>query len=70
MKDAELYDSGSRKSSRIEAYNWVASNAKAHLSKEGAVSLDLGCGTGLFAEAVGIRSIIGVDVSPSMLKLA
>ena len=70
MKDAERYDSDSRTSGRMKAYDWVASNAKAHLSKEGAISLDLGCGTGLFAEAVGVRSIIGVDISPSMLELA
>jgi len=48
----------------------MAELARPHLSKENAVSIELGCGTGLFAEIVGARSIIGVDVSPSMVAQA
>ncbi len=54
----------------MEAIRRVANYAKRHLSKKDAVSLDLGCGTGLFAEAVGVRSIIGVDFSSPLLTLA
>lgn len=32
--------------------------------------MDLGCGTGIFAKTVGVRDIIGVDISPSMLDVA
>jgi len=48
----------------------MAAQAKPHLTEEGVVSMDLGCGTGVFAEAVGIKNIIGVDMSPTMLEIA
>ena len=62
-KNAEKFDSRSRSSGRMEAINRVAAIAKPYLSQEATVSIDLGCGTGLFAEAVGVRNIIGVDFS-------
>ena len=66
-KNAEKFDSRSRSSGRMEAINRVAAIAKPYLSQEATVSIDLGCGTGLFAEAVGVRSIIGVDFSSPFL---
>ncbi len=48
----------------------MADIAKPYLSRKGSVTLDLGCGTGLFEEAAGIRSIIGVDFSPTLLSHA
>ena len=54
----------------MEAINRVAAIAKPYLSQKGAVSIDLGCGTGLFAEAVRVRSIIGVDFSSPFLTSA
>jgi len=68
MRDAERYDSGV--DNRMKAYQWMATKAKPHLIKKGAVSMDLGCGTGIFAKTVGVRNIIGVDISPSMLDIA
>jgi ubiquinone/menaquinone biosynthesis C-methylase UbiE len=69
-RDAEGYDSRADRSGRMKAYQWMAAQAKPHLTKEGAVSMDLGCGTGIFAKAVGIKNIIGVDMSPTMLEIA
>jgi len=69
-RDAEGYDSGADRSGRMKAYQWMAAHAKPHLTKEGVVSMDLGCGTGIFAKVVGITNIIGVDNSPSMLEIA
>jgi SAM-dependent methyltransferase len=68
MYDAERYDSGAV--NRMKAYRWIATQAKPHLIKKGTVSMDLGCGTGLFAKTVGVRNIIGVDISPPMLEIA
>jgi len=68
MRDAERYDSGA--DNRMKAYQWMATQAKPHLIKKDAVSMDLGCGTGIFAKTVGVRNIIGVDISPRMLEIA
>lgn len=69
-ENAEDFDSGARSLGRMQAIDQMAAIAKPYLSREGAVSIDLGCGTGLFAETVGVRSIIGVDFSPSLLNSA
>lgn len=68
MRDAERYDLGA--DSRMKVYQWMATQAKPHVIKKGVVSMDLGCGTGLFAKTIGIRNIIGVDISPPMLDIA
>jgi ubiquinone/menaquinone biosynthesis C-methylase UbiE len=54
----------------MKAYQWMATEAKPHLIRKGAVSMDLGCGTGIFAKTVGVRDIIGIDISPPMLDVA
>ena len=54
----------------MEAIKRMAAIARPHLEGMNCVTVDLGCGTGLFEEVVGNRSIIGVDFSPSMLALA
>jgi ubiquinone/menaquinone biosynthesis C-methylase UbiE len=69
-RSAEDFDHRARNSGRMEAISRVAEIAKPFLSKEGAISVDLGCGTGLFAKTVGIRDIIGVDFSLSLLASA
>jgi SAM-dependent methyltransferase len=69
-RDAEGYDSRADRSGRMKAYQWMAAQAKPHLTKKGVVSMDLGCGTGIFAKVVGIKNIIGVDISPTMLEIA
>ncbi len=68
--NGEDFDSGARSSGRLQAVARMAAIAKPYLSQEGVVSMDLGCGTGLFAEAVGVRNIIGVDFAPSLLNSA
>lgn len=69
-RNAEDFDAKTRISGRMEAINRMAEIAKPYLSQEGAVSIDLGCGTGLFAEVVEVRGIIGVDCSPTFLTSA
>jgi len=69
-RDAEGYDSRVNASGRMKAYQWMATQAKPHLKQKGILSMDLGCGTGIFAETVGITNIIGVDISPPMLEIA
>jgi ubiquinone/menaquinone biosynthesis C-methylase UbiE len=68
--DAAGYDSGADRLGRMKAYQWMAAQAKPYLIKEGVVSMELGCGTGIFAKTVGINNIIGVDMSPPMLEIA
>lgn len=68
--NGEDFNSGARSSGRLQAVARMAAIAKPYLSQEGVVSMDLGCGTGLFAEAVGVRNIIGVDFAPSLLNSA
>jgi len=48
----------------------MAAQAKPHLTKVGVVSMDLGCGTGIFEKVIGTKNIIGVDNSPTMLEIA
>ena len=69
-RNGEDFDSRTRSLGRMQAIDQMVAIAKPYLSREGAVSIDLGCGTGLFAETVGVRSIIGVDFSPSLLNSA
>lgn len=69
-RNGEDFDCGARGLGRMQAINRMAAIAKPYLSREGVVSMDLGCGTGLFAEAVGVRNIIGVDFAPSLLNSA
>ena len=69
-RDAEGYDSRVNASGRMKAYQWIATQARPRLTKKGTISMDLGCGTGIFAKTVGITNIIGVDISPPMLDIA
>lgn len=69
-RDARDFDARARESGRMKAINRVAVIAKPYLSEAGAISIDLGCGTGLFAKAVGIRNIVGIDFSFSLLTSA
>jgi ubiquinone/menaquinone biosynthesis C-methylase UbiE len=69
-RNADEFDSRAGRSGRMEAISLVAALAKPHLSREGTVSIELGCGSGLFAEAAGARNIVGVDFSSSLLAYA
>ena len=69
-ENAEDFDSRTRSLGRIQAIDRMAAIAKPCLSQEGVVSIDLGCGSGLFAETVGVRSIIVIDFSSSILNSA
>ena len=69
-RTGEDFDSRARILGRMPAIARMATIAEPYLSQEGVVSMDLGCGTGLFAEAVGVRSIIGVDFSSALLNSA
>lgn len=69
-RDNRSYDESTKRSGRIDAITRMAELARPHLSVENAASIELGCGTGLFAEIVGVRSIVGVDASPSMAAQA
>ena len=55
---------------RMEAISRAAESAKPHLLRKGTVPIDLGCGTAFFAEAVEIRSIVGLDFSSVFLPFA
>jgi len=54
----------------MAALRRVATLAQPALSHAGATSIDFGCGTGLFAALVGVRSLIGVDMSEALLVAA
>lgn len=69
-RSGDDFDSGAKSLGRLQAITRMAAIAKPYLSQEGVVSIDLGCGTGLFAEVVGVRNIIGVDFASSLLNSA
>jgi SAM-dependent methyltransferase len=59
-----------RTSGRLEPIKIIAEWARPYVSRQDTLSIDLGCGTGLFEEIVGCRNIVGVDYSPAFLRLA
>jgi ubiquinone/menaquinone biosynthesis C-methylase UbiE len=69
-RNAEAFDLSTKMSGRIKAIDAMAKIAKPYLLKQNTVSIDFGCGTGLFAETVGVRNLIGVDFSDSLLVAA
>lgn len=69
-RPAEGVDAGVSRSGRMAALRRVATLAQPALSQEGAVSIDLGCGTGLFADIVEVRRMIGVDFAEALLVSA
>lgn len=68
-RSPEDFDSTAKVSGRMVAIKRMAGIAEPYLSKN-VLSIDLGCGTGLFEKVVGCRDIIGVDFSMSFLSLA
>ena len=66
----ENFDMTTKRSGRIEAISKMAAIAKPYLSRKNAVTIDLGCGTGLFAAIAGLKTIIGIDFSIPLLKVA
>ena len=69
-RNAEEFDAIAKDSGRMAALHRVGTLAKPALSPEGATSIDLGCGTGLFAKVVGAKSLVGVDFSEVLLASA
>ena len=69
-RNAEEFDAIAHNSGRMAALHRVSTLSKPALSHEGATSIDLGCGTGLFAGVVGVRSRIGIDFSEALLASA
>nr|MDO8097526.1 class I SAM-dependent methyltransferase [Candidatus Njordarchaeota archaeon] len=69
-RDPSDFESVVKTSGRLEALKIVAEWARPYVSRQDAVSIDLGCGTGLFEEIVRCRNIVGVDFSPPFLQLA
>ena len=56
----ENFDITTKRSGRIEAISQMATIAKPYLSRKNAVTIDLGCGTGLFAAIAGFNTIIRI----------
>jgi SAM-dependent methyltransferase len=68
-KDGDAFDLASQRSGRVFAMQRLGGLSSGRLGA-GAVSVEIGCGTGLFANTTGQPNIIGVDLSLSMLRVA
>ncbi len=70
--DDRLWDGLSKTYEMIEVENRKLSLAPEHLPNKGDRILDVGCGTGshLFLLGKISRDVVGVDISPSMCRLA
>ncbi|NKB68472.1 MAG: methyltransferase domain-containing protein [Candidatus Latescibacteria bacterium] len=64
------FDRKAGRSGRLPAIERLAEWARPHLMGDQTTAIDLGCGTGLFAQAVGNRNIIGIDCSESFAEIA
>ena len=64
------FDLKAQESGRMQAIERIADLARPYFAQDGITSIDLGCGTGLFAKAVGNRKIVGVDFSEPFLEVA
>lgn len=69
-RQVESFENITRRSGRIQAITRMAEIAGPALCQQGSVTIDLGCGTGTFAETIGLKTIIGVDFSRPLLTLA
>lgn len=69
-RDPNDFERVMRTSGRLEPLKIVAEWARPYVSRQDALSIDLGCGTGLFEEIVRCRNIVGVDFSPAFLQFA
>ena len=69
-RKGEDFDLRAQTSGRILAIERMAALARPHLNTDDKISIDLGCGTGLFAKTVGHRQIIGFDFSEPFLDIA
>jgi SAM-dependent methyltransferase len=69
-RDPYDFDRVLRSSGRLEPLKIVGEWARSYVSRQDALSIDLGCGTGMFEEIIGCRNIVGVDFSPTFLQLA
>lgn len=68
-RNPEDFEFNAKVSGRMAAIKRMAEIAKPYLSKN-VLSIDLGCGTGLFEKVAERRNVIGVDFSPSFLSFA
>jgi SAM-dependent methyltransferase len=69
-RDPSDFECTVKTSGRLEPLKIVAEWARPYVSRRDALSIDLGCGTGLFEEIVRCRNIVGVDFSPRFLQFA
>jgi SAM-dependent methyltransferase len=69
-RDPSDFECTVKTSGRLEPLKIIAEWARPYVSRQDALSIDLGCGTGLFEEIVRCRNIVGVDFSPPFLELA
>jgi SAM-dependent methyltransferase len=69
-RDADDFDKIATLSGRTKAIEKMAKIAVPYLQGANTASIELGCGTGLFAELANARNIIGVDFSASLLAKA
>ncbi len=69
-RDAQAFDLSSHSSGRLPAIERVAELAGPRATSSRLLTLEVGCGTGLFAKAARARHLIGLDISVPMLHVA
>lgn len=69
-RNADSFDKNAYASGRIKALEKMAELAEYRLNLPHMKSVELGCGTGLFSKISGIRNIIGIDFSQTLLDVA
>lgn len=68
--EANKFDQRTEESGRLTAIQRMVELAEPYIHHQDHVTIDLGCGTGLFAKLANNQNIIGVDFSTPLLKLA
>lgn len=69
-READIFDQRTKDSGRIVAIQRMVDLSDPYINRKNSVTIDLGCGTGLFAELSNNRNIVGVDFSSTLLQLA
>lgn len=69
-RNADSFDKNAYASGRVKALEKMAELAGDRLTLPHMRSVELGCGTGLFSKISGIRNIIGIDFSQTLLDVA
>ena len=69
-RKADSFDQSAYSSGRVAAIQRLVEMAAERLRRPAIRSMELGCGSGLFAEISGVRNITGVDYSETLLEVA